>query len=231
MGHRKTGSFPLACRWAWQWHRDNRGLDFFENILPEGAALTTMAALAQVRSADTFGVLAAFGRDCAGAIVVLPEGEASDAGGETGYTPVTDDGLARVIATLDVAPLAASADRGFRPSLAGFQRKALVGRALDGRWAAPVRKCPVYLDTEAGRAAPHGGERGDLPAAREGMRPGRAGDRTAPPRRPGCTRRQAVRPPRLPCSRSGPIKRTAARQPPLRPARSTRSKEGHRSGT
>ncbi|MCW2929244.1 MAG: putative HipA protein [Actinomycetia bacterium] len=122
--------------------RDNRGLDFFENILPEGAALTTMAALAQVRPADTFGVLAAFGRDCAGAIVVLPEGEAPDAGGETGYTPVTDDGLARVIAALDVAPLAASADRGFRPSLAGFQRKALVGRAPDGRWQLPYGSAP-----------------------------------------------------------------------------------------
>ena len=122
--------------------RDNRGLDFFENILPEGAALTRMAALAQVRPIDTFGVLAAFGRDCAGAIVVLPEGEAPDGGGESGYTPVTDDGLARVIAALDVAPLAASADRGFRPSLAGFQRKALVGRAPDGRWQLPYGSAP-----------------------------------------------------------------------------------------
>jgi serine/threonine-protein kinase HipA len=122
--------------------RDNRGLDFFENILPEGPALTRMAALAQVRPVDTFGVLAAFGRDCAGAVVVLPEGEAPDTGGESGYTPVTADGLARVIAALDVAPLAAAPDRGFRPSLAGFQRKALVGRAPDGTWQLPYGDAP-----------------------------------------------------------------------------------------
>jgi serine/threonine-protein kinase HipA len=122
--------------------RDNRGLDFFENILPEGAALTRMAELAGVRPLDTFGVLAAFGRDCAGAIVVLPEGEAPDAGIDSGYALVTDDGLADVIAGLDVAPLASSADRGFRPSLAGFQRKALVGRAADGGWQLPYGSAP-----------------------------------------------------------------------------------------
>jgi serine/threonine-protein kinase HipA len=55
--------------------RDLRGLDFFENILPEGPALERMAALARVRPADTYGILAAFGRDCAGAIMVLPAGD------------------------------------------------------------------------------------------------------------------------------------------------------------
>jgi HipA-like protein len=42
--------------------RDTRGLDFFENILPEGPALERMAALARVRPVDTYGILAAFGR-------------------------------------------------------------------------------------------------------------------------------------------------------------------------
>jgi serine/threonine-protein kinase HipA len=53
--------------------RDPRGLDFFENMLPEGPALERMAALAGVRAVDTYGVLAAFGHDCAGAIMVLPD--------------------------------------------------------------------------------------------------------------------------------------------------------------
>lgn len=51
-----------------------RGLDFFENMLPEGPALERMATLAGVRPVDTYGTLAAFGRDCAGAIMVLPDG-------------------------------------------------------------------------------------------------------------------------------------------------------------
>ena len=55
--------------------RDMRGLDFFENMLPEGPALARMAALAGVRPVDTYGILAAFGRDCAGAVMLLPDGE------------------------------------------------------------------------------------------------------------------------------------------------------------
>ncbi len=41
--------------------RDMRGLDFFENMLPEGPALARMATLAGVRPVDTYGILAAFG--------------------------------------------------------------------------------------------------------------------------------------------------------------------------
>jgi serine/threonine-protein kinase HipA len=56
-------------------HRDMRGLDSLENMLPEGPALTRMATLAGVRPVDTYGVLQAFGRDCAGAIMLLDEAE------------------------------------------------------------------------------------------------------------------------------------------------------------
>lgn len=122
--------------------RDLRGLDFFENLLPEGPALTRMAALAGTRPADTFGILSAFGRDCAGAIVLLPEGEQPGTVTGTGYIPITSDDLARVLGALDVAPLAADPERGFRPSLAGFQRKALLGRAPDGTWQLPSGDAP-----------------------------------------------------------------------------------------
>jgi serine/threonine-protein kinase HipA len=121
--------------------RDMRGLDFFENILPEGQPLVRMAALAGVRPVDTFGILGAFGRDCAGAIMVLPD-EQLPAGSTSGYDPMTPDDLLRTIGTLDVAPLGAAPQRGFRPSLAGFQRKALLGRAGDGTWQLPYGGAP-----------------------------------------------------------------------------------------
>ena len=86
--------------------RDTRGLDFFENMLPEGPALERMAALAGVRPVDTYGILAAFGRDCAGAIMVLPDGERPGGNTGSGYSPITPGELRRVIDALDVAPLA-----------------------------------------------------------------------------------------------------------------------------
>jgi serine/threonine-protein kinase HipA len=122
--------------------RDLRGLDFFENILPEGPALERMAALAGVRPVDTYGILAAFGHDCAGAIMVLPDGDRPGENGRSGYSPMTPGDLQRVIGALDVAPLGAAPERGFRPSLAGFQRKGLLGRAGDGTWQRPYGDAP-----------------------------------------------------------------------------------------
>jgi serine/threonine-protein kinase HipA len=124
--------------------RDLRTLDFFENTLPEGPALTRMAVLAGVRPVDTCGILRAFGRDCAGALMVLPDGDqpGADGGGGSGYTPITADELREVIGALDLAPLGAAPERGFRPSLAGFQRKALLGRAPDGAWQLPFGDAP-----------------------------------------------------------------------------------------
>ena len=122
--------------------RDMRGLDFFENMLPEGPALERMAVLAGVRPVDTYGILAAFGRDCAGAIMVLPDGDRPGGNADSGYSPMTPGDLQRVIGALNVAPLGAAPERGFRPSLAGFQRKALLGRAGDGTWQLPSGDAP-----------------------------------------------------------------------------------------
>jgi serine/threonine-protein kinase HipA len=122
--------------------RDMRGLDFFENMLPEGPALARMAVLAGVRPADTYGILAAFGRDCAGAVRLLPDGEQPEAQGRGGYTPMTPADLRQVLGDLDAAPLGAAPERGFRPSLPGFQRKALLGRAADGTWQLPYGDAP-----------------------------------------------------------------------------------------
>jgi serine/threonine-protein kinase HipA len=122
--------------------RDTRGLDFFENMLPEGPALARMAVLAGVRPVDTYGILRAFGRDCAGAIVLFPDGELPGGDGGGGYTAIQSDDLRQLIGALDVAPLGAAPERGFRPSLAGFQRKALLGRAADGTWQLPYGDAP-----------------------------------------------------------------------------------------
>jgi serine/threonine-protein kinase HipA len=122
--------------------RDMRGLDFFENVLPEGPALARMAALAGARPVDTYGILTAFGRDCAGALMVLPDGERPGQTDGNGYAPMTVGDLRRVISALDTAPLGAAPERGFRPSLAGFQRKALLGRSADGTWQLPYGDAP-----------------------------------------------------------------------------------------
>ena len=61
---------------------------------------------------------------------------------DSGYSPMAQGDLRRVINALDIAPLGAAPERGFRPSLAGFQRKVLLGRAADGTWQRPYGDAP-----------------------------------------------------------------------------------------
>ncbi len=170
-----------------------RGLDFFENMLPEGPALAQMAALAGVRPVDTYGILEAFGRDCAGAIMVLPDGERPGGNGGSGYSPMTPGDLRQVISALDAAPLGAAPERGFRPSLAGFQRKALLGRAADGTWQLPYGDAPSTWILKPDGPHPMAANEATCLrlAAACGLDVRR--DRTARPRRAARARGQALR--------------------------------------
>lgn len=132
-------SLPLGSRIP---ARDNRPLDFFENLLPEGRTLDEMARLAGVARADTYGILAEFGRDCAGAVTIIPEGEEPAPASAAKYIPLSNEDLASALRNQSVAPLGADLSAGYRPSLPGFQRKLLVGRTQDGSWARPVGDSP-----------------------------------------------------------------------------------------
>ena len=147
-----------------------RGLDFFENMLPEGPALERMAVLAGVRPVDTYGILAAFGRDCAGAVMVLPDGEQPGGNERSGYTPMTPSRPAASDQCPRRHPLAAAPERGFRPSLPGFQRKALLGRAADGTWQLPYGDAPSTWILKPDGPHAHGRQRSHLPAARRRLR-------------------------------------------------------------
>jgi serine/threonine-protein kinase HipA len=141
-------SLPLGVRLP---ARDDTGLNFFENLLPEGPALDTMAKLAKVSRADTYGMLAAFGRDCAGAIVMLPDGEVPPEPGEQTNTPLTADELAKAIRNLGTNPLGADPERGFQPSLPGYTR----GSSLwaddddDGTWQTVASECVLVAHSQA----------------------------------------------------------------------------------
>jgi serine/threonine-protein kinase HipA len=74
--------------------------------------------------------------------MLLPDGEQPGTQDRSGYAPMTPGDLRQVIGDLDAAPLGVAPERGFRPSLPGFQRKALLGRAPDGTWQLPSGDAP-----------------------------------------------------------------------------------------
>jgi serine/threonine-protein kinase HipA len=112
---------------------------FFERLLPEGAIRERIAADLKLSPSNSFGLLAALGRDCAGAVVLLPAGEPPDAGA---IEWLSDGELAELIERLPTNPLGVSGSGKIRLSLAGLQRKAVLVRDADGRFGRPTAAHP-----------------------------------------------------------------------------------------
>jgi serine/threonine-protein kinase HipA len=105
---------------------------FFDELLPEGAARQRLADRARVTTTDTLGLLAAYGRDVAGAVQII-DPAAPDA---------ADAPRARALSTPDIVDLLddvaafplGNAPMSGKASLAGVQEKVLLARVGD-RWA------------------------------------------------------------------------------------------------
>jgi len=114
---------------------------FLDGLLPEGESRTAIANDVGTDRDDTFGLIRALGRDCAGAIVIQPVHEpAPPAPSTLRAEPLDDAGLEKLVANLRSAPLGVSGR--VRVSLAGIQEKLLLTRRPDGRWGRPVDGTP-----------------------------------------------------------------------------------------
>jgi serine/threonine-protein kinase HipA len=109
---------------------------WFDGLLPEGEQRTAAERRHRVERGDTFGLLAAIGWECAGAVSVLPPGR-TPADGH--YRPLTQD---EVSARVDAAPaIVDEFDLEVRLSLGGTQDKVLLARDDDG-WQLPLEGAP-----------------------------------------------------------------------------------------
>ena len=130
-------SLPLANR------RYTQGVvrPFLDGLLPEGESRTAIARDVAVSPADTYGLIRALGRDCAGAIVIQPADEAPPQPPTTLTAERLDDeGLAALVRDLRSAPLGVGGR--VRVSLAGVQEKLVLTRMPDGAWGRPVDGTP-----------------------------------------------------------------------------------------
>ena len=126
---------------------------FIDGLLPEDHVRALLANRARVATGDTFGLLRAYGLDCAGAVQVLEPGTSATKGGEVRW--LTDIELADAVTDLPSAPLGISVDPGVRSSLGGLQGKMVVviegdrlGLPLNGQPSTHILK-PARL-TEKG---------------------------------------------------------------------------------
>lgn len=94
---------------------------FFDNLLPERGMRAAIARDARLDYADAWGLLAYFGRESAGALTLLPEGEREADGG---MRPLRLEDLERRIQAMPERPLSVTAPK--RMSAAGAQQKLLL---------------------------------------------------------------------------------------------------------
>jgi serine/threonine-protein kinase HipA len=114
---------------------------FLDGLLPEGESRKAIARDVHVAPNDTYGLIRALGRDCAGAVVIQPADEAPpNAPTTTTAEPLDPKEIDALVRDLRSAPLGVGGR--VRISLAGVQEKLVLTRMPDSRWGRPVDGTP-----------------------------------------------------------------------------------------
>ncbi len=112
-------------------------LRWFGNLLPEGGARERIARRLRLSPDDDFALLGALGRECAGALTLLPDGVEPQTGGS--YRPLTEAEIGALGQGHAALPLLLEEAR---LSLAGAQDKLAVAWDPDGSLSLPLGGAP-----------------------------------------------------------------------------------------
>jgi serine/threonine-protein kinase HipA len=108
-----------------------------EGLLPEGETRTVLENYFDVRRGDSFGLITAIGRDCAGAVAFTPRDEPLEKCED--LRPLSSADVVEAVGLLGTRPL--GVDDETRVSLGGLQSKLLLVRTAGG-WARPASGIP-----------------------------------------------------------------------------------------
>lgn len=116
---------------------------YFDNLLPDNdRILHRLRDRYAAASTSAFDLLAAIGRDCVGAVQLMPAGKSPDDVHAIHADPLTEAGVAQVLRDTTLArPLGRREREAFRLSIAGAQEKTALLRH-EGQWCIPQRSTP-----------------------------------------------------------------------------------------
>ncbi len=127
-------------------HRGTHVTAWFENLLPDSPTIRErLRRRFNTRSTEAIDLLTAIGRDCVGAVQLLPIGEVPSGTRQINAVPLTDADVAGLLRTVTSgAPFAVgrSSETPFRISIAGAQEKTALLRH-NGRWCEPQGTTPT----------------------------------------------------------------------------------------
>jgi serine/threonine-protein kinase HipA len=118
---------------------------YFDNLLPDSESIRKrVQARFRAASPSAFDLLAAIGRDCVGAVQLLPPGETPANVLEIEAKPLSDADVERVLARTTAAPAFPGHEEedDLRISIAGVQEKTALLRH-EGRWCRPLGATPT----------------------------------------------------------------------------------------
>ena len=119
--------------------------DYFDNLLPDSVAIRRrLAARYKLRDITPFRLLAVLGRDCVGALQLLPEDEEPSGLFQIAGKPLTSSAIAQILRnTTATAALVREEDNAdLRLSIAGAQEKTALLHH-EGRWLLPTDSTPT----------------------------------------------------------------------------------------
>jgi serine/threonine-protein kinase HipA len=135
---------------------------YFDNLLPDSAEIRSrIRTRFKTRSSEAFDLLTAIGRDCVGAVQLLPANDEPLGWNRIEALPLTEDQVEQTLRQVTIAtPLTHEEQDDFRISLAGAQEKTALLH-IAGRWFRPRHATPTthILKLPLGVI---GGFRGDL---------------------------------------------------------------------
>ena len=125
-------------------HRGDVVNHYFDNLLPDSAAIRRrLRSRFHARSTAAFDLLTAVGRDCVGAVQLLPSGVEPTGWNAIDAEPLNEADVERTLAAVTSdAPLGQRGDEDLRLSIAGAQEKTALLR-MDRRWYRPRGATPT----------------------------------------------------------------------------------------
>ena len=116
---------------------------FFDNLLPDNADIRKrINQRFSVRGSDAFALLEAIGRDCVGAVQLMPEGEQPIGFDQVQCIPLDEGKIAEYLASLGKAFGNLDAEADFRLSIAGAQEKTALLK-IGEQWFVPQGATPT----------------------------------------------------------------------------------------
>lgn len=123
-------------------HRGTAVSAYFDNLLPDSPAIRQrLAARYGAASTQAFALLREIGRDCVGAVQLMPEDQPPPHGQGIEGVALSTSEVAATLAGVVRAPGPARDDDGFRISIAGAQEKTALLWHQD-QWHRPVGTTP-----------------------------------------------------------------------------------------